>query len=51
MSVSNDPTSNTQAQASTPAELTAIDLEELAQEVVDLLLQELEIENDRTGKS
>jgi hypothetical protein len=28
-----------------------VDLEELAQRVFALLLQELEIENDRTGKS
>jgi hypothetical protein len=27
-----------------------IDLEELAKKVFDLLLQELEVENDRTGK-
>ena len=34
-----------------PAELSAgIDLDELARKVFELLLQELELENDRTGK-
>ena len=40
-----------QAQESSSADMTAqIDYEELAKKVFELLLQELEIENDRTGR-
>jgi hypothetical protein len=44
--------SESQAQPPEPADTaTDVDLEELASKVFELLLQELKIENDRTGKS
>jgi hypothetical protein len=52
MLVSDNFESHPQDQRSEPANVTTeVDLEELAKRVFELLLQELEIENDRTGKS
>ncbi len=51
MPASDDLESDSQAQLPEPADVpTDVDLEELAKKVFELLLQELEIENDRTGK-
>lgn len=51
MSVSDEPDSEALSQGSEPAGAApVVDLEELAKKVFELLLQELEIENDRAGK-
>ncbi len=51
MPESHDPESASQAQPPESADAAAdVDLEELARKVFELLLQELEIERDRTGK-